>query len=297
MPYLRTRPVIPSHVKDHLIRILGISKNPSTQKYVIMMQFANNGNLRNYLKKNYSIITWDRKLLILQYIAGGLKSLHALGLIHKNLHSNNILLHEEIPLIGDFGLCRPVDKFDEKEEIYGVLPYVAPEVLRTKVYTKESDIYSFAFIMWEMCTYLPPLCERSHDTNLVLEIFHGLRPKILEGTPRTFARFMKLCWDTNPSKRPTAEEVYNTLKYWQMEFSQKRPTECYTDFKAADDWKKKKLLNNPNIPCTNHHPNAYYKSRPLQLPDAIINDFTSNLNSHLENFARGEKVFTVKHFV
>ncbi|CAG8617637.1 5404_t:CDS:2 [Funneliformis mosseae] len=91
------------------------------------------------------------------------------------------------------------------------------------------------------------------------------------------------------SKNPTTQKyVYNTLKYWHMEFSQKRPTECYSDFKAADDWKKKKLLNNPNIPYTNHHPNAHYTSRPLQLPE-VINDFTSNQNTHLENFARGEK--------
>ena len=59
----------------------------------------------------------------------------------------NILLHEGIPLLGDLGLCRPVNKFEKEKEIYGVLPYVAPEVLRIKKYTKESDIYSFAFIM------------------------------------------------------------------------------------------------------------------------------------------------------
>ncbi|GBC15396.2 kinase-like domain-containing protein [Rhizophagus irregularis DAOM 181602=DAOM 197198] len=45
-----------------------------------------------------------------------------------------------------FGFCRPanvVPSQDEYKEIYGVLPYVAPEVVRGKEYTKESDIYSF----------------------------------------------------------------------------------------------------------------------------------------------------------
>ena len=75
-----------------------------------------------YLKTNYSTITWDRKLLLLQYIAEGLKNMHETGLIHKNLHSGNVLFHEEVPLIGDLGLCRPVNKFEKRKEIYGVLP-------------------------------------------------------------------------------------------------------------------------------------------------------------------------------
>ena len=45
-------------------------------------------------------------------------------------------------LISDLGLCKPVEYFQnsKKDDIYGVLPFVAPEILRGKPYTKASDI-------------------------------------------------------------------------------------------------------------------------------------------------------------
>ncbi|POG81950.1 hypothetical protein GLOIN_2v1503944, partial [Rhizophagus irregularis DAOM 181602=DAOM 197198] len=53
----------------------------------------------------------------------------------------------------DLGLCKPINNLqdsDKKDDnIYGVLPYMAPEILRYKPYTPASDIYSFSMIMWE----------------------------------------------------------------------------------------------------------------------------------------------------
>jgi len=43
--------------------------------------------------------------------------------------------------ITDLGLSRPVNEANEKN-IYGVLPYVAPEILQGQLYTQASDIYS-----------------------------------------------------------------------------------------------------------------------------------------------------------
>src|SRR5204863_6327530 len=65
----------------------------STQKYAIIMQFAENGNLRDYL--NNSTIKWEKKLFMLQYIAESLKFAHEAGLIYKNFHSGNILIRSE----------------------------------------------------------------------------------------------------------------------------------------------------------------------------------------------------------
>ncbi|RIB07410.1 hypothetical protein C2G38_2113837, partial [Gigaspora rosea] len=45
--------------------------------------------------------------------------------------------------ITDFGLCKPVSQDSSSAEIFGVLPYIAPEVLYTKEYSQKSDIYSF----------------------------------------------------------------------------------------------------------------------------------------------------------
>ncbi|CAB4378245.1 unnamed protein product [Rhizophagus irregularis] len=50
------------------------------------------------------------------------------------------------------GLCKPADydaSKNTKNSTYGVLPYIAPEILRGQNYTKASDIYSFGIIITE----------------------------------------------------------------------------------------------------------------------------------------------------
>ncbi|CAI2195579.1 6783_t:CDS:2, partial [Funneliformis geosporum] len=72
-----------------------------------------------------------------------LKTLHKLGYCHKDFHSGNILQDERFSYISDFGLTGPADKQKSDDRIYGVLPYIAPEVLNGEPYTLASDIYSF----------------------------------------------------------------------------------------------------------------------------------------------------------
>ncbi|EXX58125.1 Skm1p [Rhizophagus irregularis DAOM 197198w] len=97
----------------------------------------------------------NEKLNILQKIAQGLDNIHQKGLIHlihRDFHCGNILRSSGFILITDLGLCRPVNvksSQNECKELYGVLPYVAPEVLRGKGYTQESDIYGFGIIAYE----------------------------------------------------------------------------------------------------------------------------------------------------
>jgi serine/threonine protein kinase len=74
------------------------------------------------------------------------------------------------------GLCKPADynaSGNTKNNIFGVLPYVAPEILRGQDYTKASDIYSFGIIMYEVISGLPPYYDVSHvchDENLAMKI-------------------------------------------------------------------------------------------------------------------------------
>jgi len=71
-------------------------------------------------------------------------------------------------------LCQQViDKKVNLNKIYGVVPYLAPEVLSKKPYTKESDIYSFGMIMWEHTTGKKPFYDRSHNSVLISNILKG----------------------------------------------------------------------------------------------------------------------------
>ena len=67
--------------------------------------------------------------------------------MHRDIHSGNILFVEKIEptyqwKIGDLGLSQPANNTSSNKEIYGVIPYIAPEVLNGAKFSKESDIYS-----------------------------------------------------------------------------------------------------------------------------------------------------------
>src|SRR6266542_552469 len=111
------------------------------------------GNLRDYLDKDFGKLSWDTKFDNLQHIAFGLNKIHRNKLIHQDLHIGNILMFSNnITIITDMGLCKPADynKIEDTNKIYGVLPYIAPEILRGQDYTKAADVYSFGIIMYEV---------------------------------------------------------------------------------------------------------------------------------------------------
>src|ERR1051325_1058698 len=125
---------------------------------MMVMAYAQNGSLRQHLNNNFHSLSWNNKLDSLKSIAAGLKIIHSKGLIHHDFHCGNILNSKDYhgylrTLITDLGLCKPASKAPQKsnKQIYGVLPYVAPEVLRGKEYTQASDIYGFGIIAYEVC--------------------------------------------------------------------------------------------------------------------------------------------------
>ncbi|POG79146.1 kinase-like domain-containing protein [Rhizophagus irregularis DAOM 181602=DAOM 197198] len=110
------------------------------------------------------------------------------------------------------GLCGEVGNIDETK-IYGVMPYVAPEVLRRKPYTQESDIYSFGMIMYFVATGRQPFYNRAHDKLLALDICEGVRPEIDElEAPSCYIDLIKKCLDLNPNNRPNSFKKF-TINY------------------------------------------------------------------------------------
>src|SRR6185437_5575994 len=95
---------------------------------------------------------WKDKLNVLYSIASDLESIHSQELIHRDLHSGNILQdHLHSAYITDLGLSTS-SSVNQKKEINGIMPYVAPEVLLDKPFTQAADIYGFGVIMSEIST-------------------------------------------------------------------------------------------------------------------------------------------------
>ncbi|RGB22281.1 kinase-like domain-containing protein [Rhizophagus diaphanus] len=231
---------------------------------MIIMNYAKGGDLHNYLRKNFNDITWDKKLYILWQITEGLKYIHENDFIHRDFHSGNILCETETIgkwQIGDLGLSQPANNTSINNEIYGVIPYIAPEIFRGSAFSKESDIYSMGMIMWELTTGCKPFANIEHDINLIYNIIDGERPKITRDTPECFANLMKRCWDPDPSKRPSIKEICKKIYFWS--FNSFKDDVISGQFKQAEKTREELIKSGPEF-NESLHAKAIYTSRPLR---------------------------------
>src|SRR3954453_10149548 len=245
---------------------------------MVVMYYAKDGNLRKYIPKIIGK-NWVYRLNKLAKIIAGLHGIHQQNLIHCDFHDGNILNLYGFTYISDLGLCQSTSSF-KKDDIYGVIPFMAPEVLRGKPYTLASDIYSFSMIMWEFTSGVTPFYDKAHDLQLCISICRGERPEITENTPQCYINLMKKCWDEDPLKRPTALEVLNIIEKWikpgkNIEDISEDLKNSIMEFMEADNNSTVfKTINNDDKPISKSHPQAYHTSR--------LFDFTKNLNEILE---------------
>ena len=68
-------------------RFYGITQYPETKNYMMVLDYAEHGSLRNYLDKEYDKLSWNAKLDELWRIARGLEKVHKKELIHRHLES------------------------------------------------------------------------------------------------------------------------------------------------------------------------------------------------------------------
>ncbi|RIB29871.1 kinase-like domain-containing protein [Gigaspora rosea] len=178
---------------DSGLKVYGLTQNPETCEYLMVIQYA-------------ADISLD------------LLRIHKAGIIHCDLHGGNILqnqqhINENIKsFLIDFGNSKIKDEcISENDEIYGVIPYMAPEVLSGLPFTQKADIYSFGVIMVQMTTGQRPFYGHQFDNELALNIFKGLRPEFAPGTPDCYVELAMQCMDLNPERRPAAEDVYKRI--------------------------------------------------------------------------------------
>ena len=77
-----------------IVNLYGITQEPETKNYIMVLDYADHGSLRNYLDKNYDKLSWSDKLHNLLYMASGLRGIHEKELIHTSLRNSNVIFFE-----------------------------------------------------------------------------------------------------------------------------------------------------------------------------------------------------------
>ena len=145
------------------------------------------------------------------------------------------------------------------KKIQGVMPYLAPELLSGRAsYSYATDIYAFGMIMWEISSGEKPFHEMKHDSHLALRICQGRRPEITKDTPPFYQDLMVKCWNADPKKRPSAEEIQELTDNWSYigQYTQ----EIKDKIKEADEIRRQNIEIKK---VTQTHSGAIYTSRLL----------------------------------
>ncbi|XP_022796272.1 dual specificity protein kinase shkA-like [Stylophora pistillata] len=185
---------------------------------VIMVLEHCKGNLKSHVFRNLSLAPANSKNSAtireacrwVKDISAALAFIHQQGVVHRDLKLENVLLSEtNSAKITDVGVSKGAH--DITGTLAGTPVYMAPEVFHSQVYDSKADIYSLGLLMWEIWYRRQVFCEVEVRPPTIDAFFawvdKGNRPQHLETCYKPLSRWqdmMKICWETDPNKRPTS---------------------------------------------------------------------------------------------
>ncbi|XP_033873176.2 mitogen-activated protein kinase kinase kinase 21-like isoform X2 [Acipenser ruthenus] len=210
----------------------------------LVMEYARGGTLNRALAGRrippHILVNWAVQ------IARGMHYLHeesVVPIIHRDLKSSNILLIEKIEnndigkktlKITDFGLAREWHN-TTKMSAAGTYSWMAPEVIKSSLFSKGSDVWSYGVLLWELLTGEVPY--RGIDG---LAVAYGvavnkLTLPIPSTCPEQFSKLMEECWEQDPHIRPSFTAILEQLAAIEEEVMATMPQESFHSMQ--DDWK------------------------------------------------------------
>jgi serine/threonine protein kinase len=147
-------------------------------------------------------------LRIMRQVASGLRAIHSMGIIHRDLSTNNIMITESgNAKILDLGLAKDLGRITSMETegmLVGTMAYVAPEVVQGKGADARSEIFSFGVILYELLTGRNPF-QAEHFMSLLYNIAQR-EPEPLDNfltdCPRPLVELIDRCLAKHPEERP-----------------------------------------------------------------------------------------------
>ncbi|RUS13649.1 kinase-like domain-containing protein [Endogone sp. FLAS-F59071] len=210
--FLINEMILTAHISFHsnftgMATMIGLTRNPITFRHVMVMLYYPKGNMESasFLSLPDS---WPAVCQRARRLARSLREIHHLGLTHGDIHGANVVFDaaedplDLYPNIIDVGLGKPIGESRGAEGVYGRLQCLPPEMIYGEHSTQASDVYCLGILLWQNVTRVPP---KGTAANLWRK--DGMREDPVPGLPRWYEELYCQCWNVDPKKRPTAQEV------------------------------------------------------------------------------------------
>ena len=215
----------------------------------IVMEFADNGDLYQKITehKKRSIFFEESTIWrIFIQLVKGLKSLHDLNILHRDLKSANIFLYSNGEAkIGDLNVSK-VTRGGLGTTQTGTPYYASPEVWNDFPYDNKSDIWSLGCVLYEMITLRPPF-RASDMEGLYKKVTKGQYSKIPELFSNDLSQIIQFLLQVNPKLRPNCDQILNhpiikkRIEYFNITKGDKESIN-------GNNLKNKKLLKTIHMP-------------------------------------------------
>eukprot|EP00002_Diphylleia_rotans_P015891 TRINITY_DN3078_c0_g1_i8.p1 TRINITY_DN3078_c0_g1~~TRINITY_DN3078_c0_g1_i8.p1 ORF type:complete len:422 (-),score=67.44 TRINITY_DN3078_c0_g1_i8:679-1944(-) len=180
-------------------------------KLFLAMEYASRGDLHQIIKKrkqkgNPRYFSEDAVWSVLIQIALGLRCLHHLNIIHRDIKSSNILISENrLVKICDLGVARLVDSGFAKTMI-GTPYFQSPEIWEHSPYTCKTDVWSLGCVVYEMAALRYPYNAKDYN-ELGKVVLHGSHLPIPDRYSKDLSQVIERLIDSSPDKRPSIDQL------------------------------------------------------------------------------------------
>ncbi|KAL0861557.1 hypothetical protein ABMA27_009064 [Loxostege sticticalis] len=195
----------------HIIGLVGVCSAPPIW---IVMELATLGEMRAYLQQNAHRLETCTLVLYIYQLSTALSYLESKKFVHRDIAARNVLVSTPTCVkLADFGLSKMVEDKSYYKASRGKLPikWMAPESINFRRFTSASDVWMFGVCMWEILMLGVKPFSGVKNNDVIGKLENGERLALPPRCPPRLYSVMSRCWAYEPSQRPTAHQLKETL--------------------------------------------------------------------------------------